>query len=118
MVDYLLRLGQAAAVYTVYLLSLFVYRVYFDSLSSYPGPKLWAFSRLPITYHKLRGHLPYTIKELHDTYGPVIRIAPDTVSYITAEAWDEIYGFVKGSKTQNFPKYLKERLTPQAVPDM
>ena len=29
---------------------------------------------------------------MHLKYGPVIRIAPDELAYIDAEAWKEIYG--------------------------
>lgn len=40
--------------------------------------------------------------ELHDTYGPVIRITPDELSYATPEAWDDIYGRHKsGQRNEN-----------------
>lgn len=31
------------------------------------------------------------IKDLHDIYGPVVRIAPNELSFISPEAWDDIY---------------------------
>lgn len=31
------------------------------------------------------------IKALHDIYGPVVRIAPNELSFISPEAWDDIY---------------------------
>lgn len=31
------------------------------------------------------------IKELHDIYAPVVRIAPNELSFISTEAWDDIY---------------------------
>lgn len=36
--------------------------------------------------------MPYDLKELHDQYGDVVRIAPDELSYNSAQAWKDIYG--------------------------
>jgi hypothetical protein len=36
--------------------------------------------------------LPFSVKELHDAYGSVVRIAPDELSYNSPEAWQDIYG--------------------------
>lgn len=52
----------------------------------------------------MTGCLPLRVKDLHDRYGPVVRVAPDELSYITALAWKEIYGFRTGH-SQN-PKHL------------
>lgn len=30
--------------------------------------------------------------KLHKKYGPVLRIAPDELSYASAQAWQDIYG--------------------------
>lgn len=37
------------------------------------------------------GTLHQELKELHDRYGPIVRIAPDELSYIDARAWKDIY---------------------------
>ncbi|KAI1272999.1 cytochrome P450 [Xylaria sp. FL0933] len=83
-------------------LSKALYNLFIHPLASFPGPRLWAASRLPYTNCLWRGRLHERIKDLHDTYGPVIRIAPDELSFNTAEAWNDIYcggvgnkGFVK-----------------------
>ena len=31
-------------------------------------------------------------KEMHDRYGPIVRIMPDTLSFISAQSWRDIYG--------------------------
>jgi len=112
-VNYLLHIGQAAALVFFYFLSTFIYYNFIHPLRAYPGPKLWAFSRIPYTYHKLAGHLPYSLKELHDKYGEVVRVGPHQLSYNASGAWEDIYGFVgKNGKEQNFPKDLKERISP------
>lgn len=40
----------------------------------------------------LSGTTHRKLKELHDEYGPIVRIAPDELSYIDADAWDDIMG--------------------------
>ncbi|TGO86082.1 hypothetical protein BPOR_0337g00070 [Botrytis porri] len=46
-----------------------IYNLFFHPLKSFPGPKLWAASRIPLTYWTFKGILPYKLKELHDQYG-------------------------------------------------
>jgi aspirochlorine biosynthesis cytochrome P450 monooxygenase len=72
-----------------------VYRAYFDPLSAYAGPKLWAVSDLPRTFHMLKGDIPYKYAELHETYGPAVRVGPRFLSYNTPEAWNDIYAKVR-----------------------
>lgn len=62
-----------------------------------------------MTYYKLRGVLPYKIKELHDKYGDAVRVAPTYLDYNSSVAWEDIYGFVKDNHKKNFPKDLVER---------
>ncbi|WYZ43973.1 hypothetical protein EsH8_VII_000409 [Colletotrichum jinshuiense] len=40
----------------------------------------------------LGGRTPKDLLELHNKYGPVVRTAPDALSYIKAAQWKEIYG--------------------------
>ncbi|KAJ5683046.1 cytochrome P450 [Penicillium macrosclerotiorum] len=51
-----------------------------------------AASRLPIVYGVLTGHSTGWLKRLHAKYGPVVRVAPDELSYSCASAWKDIYG--------------------------
>jgi cytochrome P450 len=53
---------------------------------------LWAASRLPYSYFNLKGQLVYKTTELHEKYGPVVRIGPDELSFTTPTAWKTIYG--------------------------
>ncbi|CZR65384.1 related to isotrichodermin C-15 hydroxylase (cytochrome P-450 monooxygenase CYP65A1) [Phialocephala subalpina] len=81
-----------------------VYRLYLSPLAKFPGPKTWAISRLPMAYNLLWcGHLPYKIAELHEKYGPVVRLAPTEISFITPDAWTDIYGRSPGK-----PQLLKD----------
>ncbi|KAI1958160.1 hypothetical protein LOZ58_005275 [Ophidiomyces ophidiicola] len=71
-----------------------IYNVYFHPLRSYPGPWLSKATRLHYIYHQLTGDLPYQTKLWHDTYGEVVRIAPDELSYNSSRAYQDIHGEV------------------------
>jgi cytochrome P450 len=42
------------------------------------------------------GTSPQTHKEIHDKYGPVVRISPNQLSFCSASSWKDIYGHVGG----------------------
>ncbi|CAN9087059.1 unnamed protein product [Alternaria alternata] len=84
----------------LYILLKAVYNLYLSPLAGYPGPKLWAISRLPWNRANMKGRISWKIRELHDKYGPVVRIAPDEISYTTSGAWKKIYG-------QRNPEFVK-----------
>ena len=67
------------------------YQAFFHPLARYPGPKSWAFSRLPLSWHFLKGDVWQAIAKLHCRYGHTVRIAPDELSIISPESWKEIY---------------------------
>jgi cytochrome P450 len=69
-----------------------VYNVYLHPLYQYPGPRLAATTRLWYCYHCTQGNLLYALHEAHQTYGDVIRIAPNELSYTDPKAWNDIYG--------------------------
>ncbi|KAF2105026.1 cytochrome P450 71A23 [Rhizodiscina lignyota] len=77
-----------------------IYNLYLSPLRRYPGPKLWAISRIPWHWVNLQGRIGWRLKELHEQYGPVVRISTDELSYNTSGAWRKIYG-------QRNPEFLK-----------
>lgn len=77
-------------------------------LRSYPGPLSWAASRLPWNYYNLQGNLAAKILILHQKHGPVVRIAPDELSYTTGTAWKKIYG-------QRFPAEFEKCLDGRGI---
>jgi hypothetical protein len=68
------------------------YNLYLSPLRGYPGPRLYAAAIIPIYYQRLRGNGPQFTAKLHEKYGPVVRLAPNQISYIDNQAWKEIYG--------------------------
>lgn len=76
-----------------------IYNLYFHPLAGrFPGPKLWAASRLPFVHALLTGRLVQRQREIHEKYGDVVRLAPDEVSFSNEESWDDIYSFRRGHK--------------------
>ncbi|KAF2492305.1 cytochrome P450 [Lophium mytilinum] len=69
-----------------------LYNLTLHPLRSYPGPLLRRAYRLPETLSVLRGTPHTDVLALHLRYGPVVRLAPDQLSYATAPAWKAIYG--------------------------
>lgn len=85
-----------------------IYNVYFHPLAKFPGPKSNAATRIPYMYMTMTGNLPHTVKALHNKYGPVVRTAPDELSFITdGQDWKAIYGTRPGhsQKQKDFSFY-------------
>ncbi|KAI0839483.1 putative cytochrome P450 [Hypoxylon sp. FL0890] len=76
-----------------------IYNLYFHPLSRFPGPKLAACSNVPYSIGFLGGRQPYKMLDLHRRYGPVVRVAPNELSFNTAQSFRDIYGFRPGHKT-------------------
>ncbi|KAI2624672.1 benzoate 4-monooxygenase cytochrome P450 [Hypomontagnella submonticulosa] len=69
-----------------------VYNLYFHPLAPVPGPRLYAASTLPISWSRATGRLPYTFAELHEKYGPIVRVGPDEVSCAGPTDFKDVYG--------------------------
>lgn len=95
-------LGKKLAVLFVSLRML--YNVFLHPLRKYPGPWYMAAARLPYALHVLRGDPTHRVTTLHEKYGHIVRIAPDTLSYTCGQAWEDIYGIKKSDKRGNLPK--------------
>ena len=70
-----------------------VYNVYFHPLRQFPGPKLWiAFPLIKIMYI-MRGTFDFKLREQHERYGDVVRAGEDFLTFTSASAWTDIYGY-------------------------
>ncbi|KAL3459125.1 putative benzoate 4-monooxygenase cytochrome P450 [Aspergillus heterothallicus] len=74
-------LAYAVGLYLCYLATIVWYRLNRHPLASIPGPRLAKITYLYEWYHDLYhlGQFPWKIKELHEEYGPIVRITPDEV---------------------------------------
>jgi cytochrome P450 len=89
-------LAISAVFIMVYVVAEVVYRLYFHPLAKFPGPKLNAISPIPSIISLLKGRIPLETKQMHDRYGPVVRVTPTELSFNGAQAWEDIYGHRQG----------------------
>ena len=87
----ILLVGLASLV--LYTLAVGTYRLLLAPISRIPGPLLAKLTYGYEFYYDVinRGQYIWKIRELHETYGPVVRISPEEVHILDAEFYDEIY---------------------------
>ncbi|GKZ35393.1 hypothetical protein AbraIFM66950_006022 [Aspergillus brasiliensis] len=84
-------LSIAISLLLIYPIGRIIYNVFFSPLSHLPGPISWSATRLPFTRALLRGTIVHDFQRLHRKYGPMVRTAPDEVSFASGDAWTDIY---------------------------
>ncbi|KAI1495097.1 cytochrome P450 [Biscogniauxia mediterranea] len=113
---------KAKAAYAVfgsflaYQICLTIHRLYFSPLSSIPGPKLAAASYLYESYYEivLGGQYFKRVAQMHDQYGPIVRVTPNEVHWNDPEFIDMVYPN-PGRKT-NKPIWFAQRTgTPFSI---
>lgn len=68
-----------------------VYNLYFHPLSKFPGPWYAGISEFFFAYTIVSGSGYLTMRDLHEKYGEVVRVAPGELSYSSANSWKDIY---------------------------
>lgn len=77
------------------------YNLYLHPLSNFPGPRLWIALPFLKNIASVRGLADVKLREFHLAFGEVVRFTPNELSFITADAWKDIYGHGGQQK----PKY-------------
>src|ERR1700761_9366915 len=77
-----------------------IYNVLLHPLRRFSGPLLAAATPLPFMYSRFTGKIVKWTQAQHNRYGPVVRVAPNELSFIDPNAWKDIYGY----RTANFAK--------------
>ncbi|KAL8992647.1 MAG: hypothetical protein Q9169_006936 [Polycauliona sp. 2 TL-2023] len=72
-----------------------IYNLCFSPMAKFPGPRLRAGFHFPEAFSVLSGKSYRDMRQLHERYGSVVRVAPNALSFTTAQAWQDIYGFKK-----------------------
>jgi len=87
------------------------YNLWWHPLSKFPGPKVAAIAPFFAMKHWISGDNLWKVKELHEKYGSVVRIAPNQLSFCSSTSWKDIHGhkpgrkaFLKGSWYEAFPE--------------
>lgn len=92
----------------IYKVANVVYNITLHPLGRFPGPKLWSITPLAKLYYFIQGRLDHVLIDLHSAYGPVVRIAPDELSFIgPSTSWRDIYGL--GSDKRSRSQVPKDR---------
>ncbi|KAL4874377.1 cytochrome P450 [Aspergillus karnatakaensis] len=92
-----------AVLVSAYWLASYAYLYWLHPLSKYSGPPLAAISELWYASAWTGGLWNRKIEDAHRRYGEIVRIAPNELSFSTAQAFRDIYG--APSKTRKlFPK--------------
>ncbi|KKY17390.1 putative benzoate 4-monooxygenase cytochrome [Phaeomoniella chlamydospora] len=73
-----------------------------SSLRKVPGPPSFALTRYRLAYSAFQGHRCATIHELHEKYGPVVRVTPTEISFSSLSALRTIYGAGSGFERTDF----------------
>ena len=72
-------LASLGAIFILYTTCLYVYRLTLHPLAGFPGPRLAAISLWYEFYHDFfrGGKYLFVIREMHEKYGPIVRVTPD-----------------------------------------
>lgn len=74
----------------------------FLRLKGVPGPKTYALTKWRLAYDDWTGTRTRTIHQLHQRYGPVVRIGPKELSFSSLTALKTIYGAGSGFERTSF----------------
>ena len=97
----LLALGAVGAFF-LQQLYVAIYNLHLHPLASFPGPRLWIAFPVLRYVAQCQGTLDQHIVKYHRRYGEVVRFDNETLSFATAQAWKDIYGY--GHGTNQWPK--------------
>ncbi|KAH8887959.1 putative cytochrome P450 [Thozetella sp. PMI_491] len=90
----------------VYGITLVLYRLIFSPIARFPGPRLAAATAWYEFYYDIlkSGKYYKKINELHDIYGPIVRINPWELSVRDADFYSTLYVAGSVRRTQIFPR--------------
>ncbi|KAI5776266.1 cytochrome P450 [Geopyxis carbonaria] len=98
-------LRNSALLALLALVTVAFYRLYLHPLASHPGPLLSRLSSLPSVYHAYHGTRHLSLYAAHTTYGPIVRYAPNSLSFNSATALHTIYGHAHAAAFQKSAFY-------------
>ncbi|PWY66489.1 cytochrome P450 monooxygenase [Aspergillus sclerotioniger CBS 115572] len=90
--DISLTIRALAATASLYWVGWIFYAKWLHPLAKFPGPALAVVSRLWVVLHVARGQAETEQRQLHEKYGPIVRIAPNELIINDPRAVRAIYG--------------------------
>ncbi|KAF9887361.1 hypothetical protein FE257_010216 [Aspergillus nanangensis] len=79
-----------------------LYDIFLHSLARFPGPLYHRASILPWAYLVFRGTLAFQVVELHNKYGPVVRLSPSHLGFSDPQAWKDVFGVTPGGENLKY----------------
>ncbi|KAK8044770.1 hypothetical protein PG993_004794 [Apiospora rasikravindrae] len=107
-------LGSLFALFIISVVVRGIYNVTLHPLAGFPGPRFRAAFALPGLWSTCKGNYVRDVWYAHKTYGDVVRIAPDAISFSSGSAWKDIYG-LQGGKHQLAKDYKRFPDRPEAI---
>lgn len=101
---HLMALSTCVAVLATAATAYVLYFRFAHPLASIPGPFAASLSRLWLVKHVWNADMAWTIMDLHEKYGPLIRTGPNEVSVSDVATVKQIYG--AGSRFTKSPWYF------------
>ncbi|CAL8578962.1 hypothetical protein XPA_004726 [Xanthoria parietina] len=94
-------------VFAAYVVAGVFARLYLSPLANFPGPKLAASTYWPEFYYDLikGGSFQRQIAQMHEQYGPIVRINPGELHIQDSEFYDQLYR--RENKLDKFPGQTK-----------
>ncbi|KAJ5151733.1 hypothetical protein N7492_010028 [Penicillium capsulatum] len=93
-----------------------VYRLFFHPLAKYPGPKWAAITNWYMAFFAWRGDFHLKTRAMHERYGDIVRSGPNTLSFNTRSALDDIYGIhANVRKADGWVAYSASRRSPNIL---
>ncbi|PQE31749.1 cytochrome p450 protein [Rutstroemia sp. NJR-2017a WRK4] len=79
--------------YVLWAVYIAIWRLYFSPIAKFPGPKLAALTQWYEVYYDLfkGGQLIFKLLELHEKYGPIVRINPWELHINDPDYFEELY---------------------------
>ncbi|KAJ5548340.1 benzoate 4-monooxygenase cytochrome P450 [Penicillium frequentans] len=109
----------ATVVCSLYFVTLVFYRCFFHPLSQIPGPLLARTTYLYEWYYDLylKGQFTFHLKQLHQAYGPIIRISPEEVhiddpDFLVGTQYHETHRIRRAALNPFFSKASVAKLIP------
>lgn len=102
--------------WTIYLIGLVVYRLYWHPFAKYPGPFLARISYFYAFYHAWIKDTSVAQLKCHQRYGHVVRYNPDSIMLDEPAAFREVYGF--GKPFSKGRAYAPMNTNPHARPNI
>ncbi|KAL4864218.1 hypothetical protein BDV12DRAFT_205862 [Aspergillus spectabilis] len=87
-----------------------IWRLYLSPIAHFPGPRLAALTSLYEAYYNnwLGGKYLYKIQEMHDRYGPIVRISPWDLHVGDPDFYDILYpSTTSGRRANKSPSLTK-----------